>query len=78
MPDHAPADRGEGIKLQMGVALAEYNMARDAALAFRQMLGRLDQLALTALGLSIPLMLAILEEDADLGRWVGPVRALAA
>jgi hypothetical protein len=58
-------DNHENIKLQNEVLLAEYNMLRDAVLSFRQMQGQLDNLALTALGLSIPLILVILERSLD-------------
>jgi hypothetical protein len=58
-------DNHENIKLLNDVLLAEYNMLRDAVLGFRQMQGQLDNLALTALGLSIPLILVILEQSLD-------------
>jgi type IV secretory pathway VirB2 component (pilin) len=58
-------DKRTGLKLQFDALLAEYNMLRDQAARFRQMQGQLDSLALTALGLSIPLILVILERSAD-------------
>lgn len=58
-------DKRTGLKLQFDALLAEYKMLRDQVARFRQMQGQLDSLALTALGLSIPLILVILERSVD-------------
>ena len=58
-------DQRTGLNLQFGALLAEYKMLRDQVANYRQMQGQLDSLALTALGLSIPLILVILERDVD-------------
>ncbi len=58
-------DRFTGLKLQFDALLAEYKMLRDQVARHRQMQGQLDSLALTALGLSIPLTLIILERSLD-------------
>jgi hypothetical protein len=55
----------ENIKLQLNALLAEYGVLRSAIFGLRQMQGQLDALALTALGLSIPLILVILERSLD-------------
>jgi hypothetical protein len=55
----------ENIKLQFNALLAEYGVLRSAIFGLRQMQGQLDALALTALGLSIPLILVILERSLD-------------
>jgi hypothetical protein len=58
-------DERMGLKLQFDALLAEYRMLRDQVAYHRQMQGQLDSLTLTALGLSIPLVLVILERDLD-------------
>jgi len=58
-------DNHTGLKLQFEVLLAEYKMLRDQVASFRQMQGQLDSLALTALGLSIPLILILLERGVE-------------
>jgi type IV secretory pathway VirB2 component (pilin) len=56
-------DERTGLKLQFDALLAEYRMLTDNVARHRQMQGQLDNLALTALGLSIPLILVILERS---------------
>lgn len=58
-------DKRLGFQLQLDALLAEYKMVRDEVAYFRQMQGQLDTLALTATGLSIPLILAILQQSRD-------------
>jgi hypothetical protein len=58
-------DERTGIQLQFDSVLAEYNVLRGQVGNYRQMQGQLDGLALTALGLSIPLILVILERSLD-------------
>jgi hypothetical protein len=58
-------DEGMGVKLQLDALLAEYDVVADRVARFRQMQGQLDSLALTGLGLSVPLVLVILERSRD-------------
>ena len=58
-------DERIGLKLQFDALLAEYKMLRDQIAYHRQMQGQLNSLTLTALGLSIPLILVILEQSLD-------------
>jgi hypothetical protein len=58
-------DERIGLKLQFGALLAEYEMLRDQVAYHRQMQGQLNSLTLSALGLSIPLILVILERGLD-------------
>lgn len=58
-------DERMGLKLQFDALLTEYKMLRDQVGYHRQMQGQLNGMTLTALGLSIPLILVILERDLD-------------
>lgn len=55
----------ESVRLQIDTLLAEYQVLRQAIEKFRDMQGQLDNLALTVVGLSIPLTLAILERSPE-------------
>lgn len=55
----------EGIKMQFDTLLAEYNMIRNLVANARQTQSQLDGMTLTALGLSIPLILFIMEQSLD-------------
>lgn len=65
MGSNTSRNKEDGIKLQINAVSAEYSMLRSAVFGFRQMIGQLDGLALTALGLSIPLTLTILDRDVN-------------
>jgi hypothetical protein len=52
-------------RFQMDVLLAEYDMVRSEVASYRQMQGNLDNIALVGLGLTIPLVLTILSENAS-------------
>lgn len=60
-----PFNNPEGVKLQIDTMLAEYQVLRQAIEKFRDMQGQLDNLALTVVGLSIPLTLAVLERSPE-------------
>jgi hypothetical protein len=51
------------VKFQFECLLTEYKMVRDAVTRLRQSQGQLDSLALVGLGLSITLLLAILDKN---------------
>jgi hypothetical protein len=53
------------IKLQFDALMSEYKLAREETAKKREFQGQLDNLALVALGLSIPFMLAILDRDSS-------------
>lgn len=61
----SPENQLEGIKLQFDAFLAEYKMVRDEVAQYRNMQSQLDSLALTALGLTAPVTLAILDKMHD-------------
>ena len=61
----SPDDKRTGLELQFDALLTEYKMLRDQVAYSRQVQGQLDSLALTALGLSIPLLLVILDQSPD-------------
>jgi len=61
----SPDDKRTGLELQFDALLAEYKMLREQVAYSRQVQGQLDSLALTALGLSIPLLLVILDQRLD-------------
>jgi len=63
MQGSTSSEQEESIRLQFDALSAEYDMVRNAVFGNRQMIGQLDALALTALGISIPLTLAILDRD---------------
>jgi hypothetical protein len=66
MLSESPSDREfKGLELQFDALLAEYRILQDQIARFRQMQSQLDGLALTALGLSVPLILVILERNIE-------------
>ena len=63
-----PRDALPAVKLQFDALLADYRMRTDAVERRRQMQGQLDTMTLAGLGLSITLVLAILERSpTDIG-----------
>jgi hypothetical protein len=53
----------EGLKLQFEALLTEYNNLRDDIAKRREMQGQMENIALAGLGVSIPMILAILDRD---------------
>lgn len=55
----------EAFKLQYQTMLAEYQVMRQSIYDYRSMQGQLDNVTLAALGISIPIILAILDRSMD-------------
>jgi hypothetical protein len=56
-------DEAEGIKLQFEALMDEYKMVRDMVADHRQMQSQLDNIALASMGVSIPLILTVLDRN---------------
>jgi hypothetical protein len=53
----------DALKLQHQTLLAEYQVMRQSIYAYRSMQGQLDNITLAALGVSIPVILTILDRS---------------
>jgi hypothetical protein len=62
-PENVPQDnRLESIRLQINVSLAEYDKVREVVMGHREIQSQLDNFTLAGLGLSIPLILFVIEQ----------------
>jgi len=55
----------EALKMQYQTLLAEYQVMRQSISGYRSMQGELDNITLAALGISIPIILTILDRSLD-------------
>jgi len=58
-------DKVEALKMQYETLMAEYQVMRQSVQEYRSMQGQLDSMTLAALGVSIPVILTILDHSLD-------------